>query len=317
MRSKFKIAILGLGGVGGYIGEKLAAHYAASNEIEIDFIARGENGRIIKEDGLKLITPQGELIAHPSFITGQPEELGLVDLIICCVKNYDLETSIESLKPCIKKDTIILPFLNGVDASERIRKIIPQAEIWDGCVYILSRLMAPGIVKQSAGLNQFYFGSAKASKEKLKRIETILKEAGINAFLSENISETIWEKFFFISMIATLTSYFDLGIGYIINNHEGRELLLNLLSELKAVADAKQISLPNNIIQKTLDKIFSLPYETLSSMHSDFKRGGQTEVDSLTGYTVKAGMETGIPTPNYERIWKGLLEKLQPQTAAI
>ncbi len=317
MRPKFKIAILGLGGVGGYTGGKLAAHYAASDEIEVDFIARGENGKKIKEDGLKLLTPQGELVAHPHLVTGQPGETGLADLIICCVKNYDLETGIESLKPCIKEGTIILHFLNGVDAAEKIKKIIPQAAVWDGCVYIVSRLTAPGVVKQSGNINQFYFGSGNASKEKLNYIGSILKTAGINIAVAGNISQTMWEKFFFISTIATLTSYFDLTIGDIVNNSERKDLLLNLLAELKALADAKKIDLPGDIIQSTLNKILSLPYETTSSMHSDFRKGNKTEADSLTAYIVRLGKETATPTPCYEKMWVGLSEKIKKQTVGI
>ena len=134
MIAKFRIAILGLGAVGGYFGGKLAAHYSDSKEIEIIFIARGENENTIKSNGLKLITSQGEQIIHPAVVTSQPGLLGIIDLLLVCVKSYDLETSFEPLKPCINDQTIILPLLNGVDNSERIKKILPQADVWRGCV---------------------------------------------------------------------------------------------------------------------------------------------------------------------------------------
>jgi 2-dehydropantoate 2-reductase len=310
MISKFRIAVLGLGGVGGYFGGKLAAHYSDSKDIEIIFIARGENEKAIKSNGLKLITSQGEQIVHPSQVTSQPEQLGLLDLIICCVKSYDLETGIMSLKPCINEQTIILPLLNGVDASDRIKNILPQAEVWGGCVYIVSRRVAPGVVKESGGINQLHFGSEHAAKEKLDRVHSVFRSAGINANLSANITQTLWEKFLFISPSATLTSYLDLNIGTIIGNSEHRNLLLNLLKELKGIAEAKNISLSENIIQKLLDKMASLPPETTSSMHSDFKRGSKTEVDSLTDYVVKLGRELNVPTPWYEQMLAELKEKL-------
>ncbi|HYV93929.1 MAG TPA: 2-dehydropantoate 2-reductase [Chitinophagales bacterium] len=314
MAAKFKIAILGLGGVGGFVGGKLALHYANS-DIEVAFIARGENEKAIKARGLLLITSQGEETIHPSIVTSQPELLGVMDLIVCCSKNFDLEASIKTLGPCISQDTVILPLLNGVDASERIRKLFPQAEIWDGCMYIVSRLVAPGIVRVTGNPHSLYFGSHKGSQQKLKHVETIFKSAGINANLSDDISKTVWEKFLFISPLATLTSYLDLPIGGIVSNHEYKELLLNLLIELKNVADAKGLLLPEEIIQKTMDRMISLPGETTSSMHSDFKKGGKTEVESLTGYVVHQGKDLNIPTPNYEKIFAILLAKSNASVA--
>ena len=310
MIAKFRIAILGLGAVGGYYGGKLAAHYSDSKEIEIIFIARGENEKTIKSNGLKLITSQGEQIIHPAVITSQPGPLGIIDLLLVCVKSYDLEMSFEPLKPCINDQTIILPLLNGVDASERIKKIFPGTEVWEGCVYIVSRLVGPGVVKESGSINQLYFGSEQGTKEKLERVHAIFRSAGLNAHLATNISQTLWEKFLFISPLATLTSHLDLSIGAIVSNNQHQESLLNLIRELKSIAEAKNISLAENIVQKTLEKMRSLPPETTSSMHSDFKRGSKTEVDSLTAYVIKLGKELNIPTPYYEQMLAGLKEKL-------
>ena len=310
MASKFKIAVLGLGGVGGYFGGKLAVQYANSNDIEIIFIARGENKKAIEANGLKLITSQGEQIIHPDVVTSQPGLLGIIDLLLVCVKSYDLETSFEPLKPCIDDQTIILPLLNGVDASGRIKKIFPGTEVWEGCVYIVSRLVAPGVVKESGSINQLYFGSEQGTKEKLERVHTIFRSAGLNVHLSANIFQTLWEKFLFISPLATLTSYLDLNIGAIVSNNQHQELLLNLLKELKSIAEAMNIPLTENIIQKTLDKMASLSPETTSSMHSDFKRGSKTEVDSLTAYVIKLGRELNVSTPFYEQMLAELKEKL-------
>ena len=299
--------------MGGYVGGKLAARYSNSNEIEIIFITRGENEKAIKSNGLKLITSQGEQTVHPAVVTSQPERLDRVDLIICCVKSYDLEAGIKRLKPCISDTTIILPLLNGVDASERIKEIFPHAEVWEGCVYLVSRLIGPGTVKESGNINQLYFGAKRGTKEKLEQVEAILQSAGLNARLSDKISQTVWEKFLFISPLATLTFYLDLCIGGIVNDGHRKEQLQNLLTELKNIADAKKISFAENVIQKTLDKIVSLPYESTSSMHSDFKKGNKTEVDSLTAYVVRLGKELNVPIPHYEKMLIGLKEKLTKQ----
>jgi len=307
---KYRIAILGLGGVGGYFGGKLAARCAQSDEVEIIFIARGENEKAIRSNGMKLIIPEGEQTVHPFIVTSHTEQLGFVDLVLCCVKSYDLEVSLALLKPCINDQTVILPLLNGVDVGERIRRVYPGARVWEGCVYIISRLVAPGVVKQSGDINRLYLGSEHGNKEALRQVETIFKSAGINAKVSDNISRTIWEKYIFISPLATLTSFLNLPIGEILKNQRHKELLLNLLTELKSVSDAKNIGLPDIIVQTMLDRMIALPHGSTSSMYDDFHKGGKTEVDSLTGHVTELGRELHVPTPNYDRMLAGLKKRL-------
>jgi 2-dehydropantoate 2-reductase len=309
MSQKLRVAILGLGGVGGFLGGKLAARYSGSDAAEIMFIARGEHERAIRSGGLKLITPEGEQISFPSIITSRPEELGVVDLVLCCVKSYDLESSLELLRPCVSDHTIILPFLNGVDAGERISRVFPRARVWEGCIYIISRLIAPGVVKQSGALRWLYFGSEHEAPGKLREIETLFTEAGINAKVSGNITQTIWEKYLFISPFGTLTSYLDDPIGAILKDKEQKDVLLSLITELKAVADAKSIPFSVDIVQVTLAKSTSLPYESSSSMRDDFQKGNRTEVEALTGYVVAEGRAMHIPTPTYDRMLAGLGQK--------
>jgi len=302
MKGKTRIGILGIGGVGGYFGGHLASKYFDSDNIEIIFITRPFTEKIIKEKGLKLITPVNESIIFPALVSSDPNEIGALDYLICCIKSYDLEESLTSLKECINSKTIILPLLNGVDAKERIEKIFPSTEIIDGCVYIVSRLIEPGVVKESGNIHQLYFGTDKVPMSKLKKLEKIFSDASIECYLSDNIEQTIWEKFLFISSIASLTSYLNLSIGEILINEDHKQTLKELISELKLIADHKNIHLPDDISDKTLAKMQKLAYETTSSMHSDFKKGGRTEYLSLTGYVVEQGRLMKIKTPAFANI---------------
>lgn len=301
MSKKTKIGILGIGAVGGYFGGLLAEKYLSSKNVEIIFIARERSANIIKEKGLKIITPTEERIVFPSLTTSNPKDIGELDYLICCVKSYDLAESFISLKQCIQNQTIILPLLNGVDAKEIIRSVIPTANVWDGCVYIISRLTEPGVVTESGKIHSLYFGNEN-NDSRLIEFYSLLKNAGIDAHLSENINQTIWEKFIFISVVASLTSYLNLSIGPILENDAHRKLANRLLLEIKAVADAKKIQLPENIIEKTIATMERMPYETTSSMHSDLKKGGKTEYRSLTEYVIKLGKELNVKTPEYETI---------------
>lgn len=307
--SKTNIIVAGIGGVGGFFGGKLAAAYEESEQVDVYFVARGENERAIREKGLLVETTEGNFNAIPKRVSRDPASFGTADFILCCTKAYDLEDSIRQLMPCISKGTVILPLLNGVDSYDRIKKLLPQNEIWDGCVYIVTRLTRPGVVKKTGNISFLDFGARKGSAEKLAHFEKLLIEAGIKGRLYSNIMDAIWKKYSFISTVASLTSYLDSSIGAILENPVSKKLLLSLLGELKAVAEAQGINLPENIVQKNIDIMASLPYETTSSMHTDFLNGKPTETESLTGYVVRLGKELEVPVPVFEMAYQSLMQK--------
>ncbi len=307
MGKRIRIGIVGVGGVGGYIGAKLAATFDLSPAVEVGVLARGEAAKAIASDGLRLITPAGEITARPSLVTSQPEELGILDLIICCVKTYDLEQAMTIMKPCIGEKTSILPLQNGVDATERLTSMYPGTDIWSGCIYLISRKKSPGLVEQTGDIHTMYFGGKEEAGLKIYHMENVFAEAGIDGRVSEEILRTIWEKYIFISPLGTITSYLDRPIGDILSTPDDRRLLESLLEEVKAVA--REAGFGDDIIERTLQKISALPPDSTSSMHRDFKKGGKTEVESLTGYIVESGKKQNIATPQYERIYSELLEK--------
>jgi 2-dehydropantoate 2-reductase len=306
---KKRIAILGIGAVGGYFGGRLAKRYSGSDEAEIIFIARGANENVIRQNGIRIIMPTEEIIAFPDLISNDPEKIGKIDVLICSVKSYHLEESLIPLKRCIHPETLILPLLNGVDAKERIISIFPDATALDGCVYIVSRLIEPGVIRETGNIHSLYFGSSSAPAASMNALLQLLTNAGIEAHLPENIEKVIWEKFFFISCIASLTSYLDKTIGAILEEDASVKILNGLFTEIKAITNAKGIELPEDIIEKTMLKLKRLPYETTSSMHTDFQKGGQTESASLTEYVVKIGGELNIPTPVFSKIAAAFSEK--------
>jgi 2-dehydropantoate 2-reductase len=307
---KVRIGIIGIGAVGGYFGGMLAKHYFDSAEVEIVFIARPKTVEVIRKNGLKLITPSFETIIHPALVSNDPSEVGQLDMLICCTKSYDLASSIEQYKSCITDKTILLPLLNGVDGKEIIQDVIPGKEVWDGCVYIVSRLLEPGVVKDSGNIHSLYFGSVNGDKNKLKLYEKIFKDAGIDTHLSENIERTIWEKFLFISCAASLTTYYDRPIGEILKDPLQRKVLVAMLGELYVLGQTIGIEFSDDILERTMKLMDNFPPGTTSSMHSDFKKGGRTEYRSLTEYVLKLATKNNVQVMNYKNVLEGLKMKV-------
>lgn len=306
--SKYRIAVVGLGGVGGFIGGRLADQYGHGSEVEIIFVARGTQGEVITEHGLTLITADGEKTVRPSAIVPGPERLGTIDLLICAIKGYDLN-GMAAFRSCVGARTSVLPLLNGVNAAERLQGLLPEATIWGGCIYIFSRIVKPGVVQFMGKTHSLFLGAIGHADPEIDRVAQLMVSAGVNAQAADNIVERIWEKFVFVSPLATLTSALNQNVGQILGKHDIRERLARLVNEAISVARAKHVVLDDDIAEKTLAKYEALVPDTTSSMHTDFQLGRRTEADLLTGYVCQTGESLRIPTPEYVALWQQLTKK--------
>jgi 2-dehydropantoate 2-reductase len=304
-----KIAILGIGGVGGYYGGMLARKYENSAEHDIFFVARGEHLQKIKTDGLKVITKEGDFIARPSLATDNPKEMESLDLIIFCTKGYDLEDAAQKVSENVHSDTAIITVLNGVDNTDRLRSVLPRGHILNGCVYISSRINTPGEVEQVGGPCTLFFGPEEGPTDRYTGIETVMKDAGIKATLSDHITPDVWSKYIFVGPLGSISSMLNKPLGAIMENEEHRTMLEGLMKEVEAVAHAKDISLPENIVQQSLDVASSFPYETKTSIQLDFEKGRQTEMETFTGYVVRSGRKLRIKTPLHDTVYAALKNK--------
>lgn len=297
--NKLKIAFSGIGAVGGYYGGLLTARYQRLQVADLFFISRGENLRVIKENGLRVKTGIRTLTAIPALATDNPAEIGPVDFLFCCTKSYDLEENIAQLGPVIGDETVIIPLLNGADIAEQIQKLLPGHDVWKGCVYIGSRLKQPGYVEKFTGKEQLFFGkSGNGDKTRQQLLLKLLTNARINAINPTDIDTRIWKKFLMISAAATATTFFNQSIGEVIEEHV--DMFTALCIELKSLAAAKGIILPDDIVNSSIQAQKMMPYNATTSMHSDFLRGGPTELDTLTGYVIREAKALGVEVPTYQ-----------------
>ncbi|MEX0360046.1 MAG: ketopantoate reductase family protein, partial [Allomuricauda sp.] len=280
-----RILIAGIGGVGGFFGGLLAKKFEDSPRVEVSFLARGAHLEKIQEAGLTVVEGEEQFVAVPKMASDNASEIGEVDYIIVCTKSYDLEQTIGQLAPCIGPQTVILPLLNGVDCRDRIQKLLPNNLVCDGCVYIIARLSRPGVVENLGNIKKLFFGMEGGSDARLYALENLLRMAGVAVTLTPHIEKVIWEKFVFISVMATATTYFDAPVGPILADTNKRNTLTALVNEVAQVAQAKGIAISSNMPEKVLTKLESLPGTATSSLHSDFQnKKADTEVESLVGY---------------------------------
>ncbi len=305
-----RIGIIGIGGVGGYYGGKLALKYTGRSEHEVIFFARGAHLAAIRKDGLKLVTVDGEYIVRPAQATDNPVEIGRLDLALFCTKSYGLEDAARAISGNLGHGSIVLPLLNGVDITDRLRAVLPQATILYGGVFISCAIQGPGLVKQAGGTGQLFFGPANpADVEKFRPIEALLQGAGIKAELSADALLPLWTKYIFIGPMAGVTSMTAKPFGEVLSGQAERAMVEGMMREVEAVARKKGVNFPPDIVQASLGKAAAFAPTTKTSMQLDYERGNRTELDIFIAYMVKTGKELGIPVPLHEKVYAELKKR--------
>jgi 2-dehydropantoate 2-reductase len=207
-----KIAVFGSGGVGGYFGGRLAA----AGE-DVTFLARGEHLAALRQRGLAIVSPKGDVTIPKVSATDNPEEIGPVDVVLFTVKLYDVDAAAATLAPLIGKDTAVVTLQNGVDAAEMVSRHVGRQHVVPGVAYIVAAIDAPGHVRHTVA-DRLLFGEPDGSRsDRLVALESACKKAGFRATLSQAIDNDVWTKFVRLSTwIITSdigTSCFS-GLGY-------------------------------------------------------------------------------------------------------
>ena len=304
-----RIAIVGIGGVGGYIGAKFCALREANPEkYEIVFIARGDHAEAVRTKGITVIEDEGSFTATPSSVATAETVEGAFDLILLCVKSYDIAPTVTALRKNIRPDTVIIPFANGVANDAAIREMV-DAKVLNGCVYILSHIDAPGVIRRQGKVFAAIFGHPDYIGESL-HVGYLFKDAGLRAMTPEAIEPALWKKYLFISAFATLTSFYDAPIRSVYDAHFADAEAV--LREIAAVAGAKGTDLSGEVA-KALETAASLPAEASTSMHLDFQHCHRTELETLTGYVVREGQSLGVAVPQTARMYHALKRRLEEE----
>ena len=298
--SNLKIAIIGIGSVGGYLGAKLIQY-----DHDVTLIARGKNYETIKQNGLKIIDYKSDnFIVYPYIV--QSVEDDIFDIVFITTQNYNFESACHNIKTCIDKNTLIIPLSNGVEHSQTIKQYLPNNTICDGAIYLISQQKEYGIIQRKSFTFYLIFGSQKENIN-LKVLEQLLNNSKLRSKYSSDIKYDTWKKFLFISSTSSLTSYFKNSIGYILE--EQIELLIDILLEIKKVANEKGIKINSNDIEKAIKQATHLPYQAKTSMQLDFEKNKTTEIESLIGYIVHEAKNLNLHTPQLEKIYNSLITK--------
>ena len=306
-----KIAVIGIGGVGGYVAGMLAKAYP-----HVTMVARGARGESIRENGLVLHGDyKGEIVAKPERVV-PVREMGQQDYIFICVKNYSLEDVCENIRDMVTDDTVIIPVMNGVDPGEKIRSLIGRGTVVDSLIYTVAFANADFSISQQDTFTWLCIGIQNADqgqKEKVAQVAEILKGADIDYKDDGDIEVEIWRKYILNCAFNVMTAFYDNTIGVLRRDPVKAQQYETLVWEAASVGRAKGVALTDEHIQEVIHKFRHVHADNAtSSLQRDFQIcKKQTELETFSGYIVQEAKRLGVSIPLSEEMYQGLKAKAE------
>jgi 2-dehydropantoate 2-reductase len=288
-----KIAVIGPGAVGGYFGGVLARHGD-----EVAMIARpGPHMDAMRTNGLHLTTAWGDFTVHPQ-VTDDPNEVGPVDLVLYCVKLFHNPEALPLIAPLLQPDTTVLTLQNGVDSADAIAERYGWEHAMAGATYIQTGRPGPGQIRQAGLKARIAFGEQDGShSDRVKRLSSILDREGIQYDVVSDIVTMLWTKLVIVATVASLMTASRSSMPEVLDSPWGRYTLRALMEEVEAVARAKGIEIPPDVVDQRFDEAVAEAEHTQVSLQDDFTAERPLEIESILGMVVREGMALGVPVP--------------------
>lgn len=294
-----KIAVMGAGGVGGYFGGLLAR----AGE-DVTFIARGPHMEAINRDGLTVESGiEGQFnVRAPA--TSDTESLGPADLVLYTVKMYHNPDAIETIRPLVGPDTVVLTLQNGIDNGDQLAAAFGEDRVMVGMAVVQARIEKPGVVAQLGSLGSVTFGEiAGGITPRGRRLLRLFEEGGWSVELTDDAMRALWRKFIYLTGSAEVNAVTQITYGEMRTLPETRALITEAWRETVRVAEARGADVGADIIEWCESSLDAFAADGMTSLANDFAAGRPVELEGLTGTVVRMGEETGVATPIHSTIY--------------
>jgi len=289
-----RFAVIGVGGVGGYFGARLAE---AGHDVT--FVARGAHRAAIAESGLHVKSLAGDVSIRPAVVTEDTRSVGVVDCVVLAVKTWQVTEAARSAAPLVGPGTLVLPLQNGVEAPDQVAAVLGREHTLGGVAKIISFVAGPGRIEHAGAAPALVIGELDGRHT--ERVEAVCRAfdgaKGTSVTLSSDIQLALWEKFMFITSWAGVGAVTRAPMGVVRTLPETRRLIEGALLEIERVAQARGIRLAPGAARAIMDFVDSVPADGTASLQRDIAAGRPSELNDLTGAVVRLGARAGVPTP--------------------
>jgi 2-dehydropantoate 2-reductase len=323
-----KVAIIGAGAIGGFVGAQLA--HAGE---DVTFIARGATLEALKNRGIRVVMSDGSEKAVPRVkATADYSAAGPQDMVVLAMKAHQLEAVAAEVPKLLGASTVVVPMQNGipfwyfhkhggalagstitsVDPTGAIQKNIPCERVIGCVVYPATEALAPGVIKQIEG-NRFPVGDPDGTEsERVKRVSECFVRGGMQSPVLTDIRAEIWLKLWGNMTFNPISALSRGTLAAICQYPPTRELARAMMSEAQAIATKLGISFRVPIEKRIAGAERVGHHKT--SMLQDVEAGRGLETDALLGSVIELGRMTDTPTPHLDAVFA--LTKLLEQSLA-
>jgi 2-dehydropantoate 2-reductase len=298
-----RIAVVGVGGVGGYFGGRLAQVGE-----EVTFIARGATLAALREKGLRVDSINGDFVINPARATDDPRTIGEVDVVLIGVKTWQLREAAESVKPIVGKNTVVVTLQNGVDAGDQIAEVLGAEHVAPGVCGIGAFIVEPGHIKHAANAAPFvkFAEMDNRPSPRLEALRDAFIRAKVDAEVAPDVHVALWMKLMFLGPCSGIGALTRVPLGEWRNKPETRKMLVDAMNEIMAVATARGVKMPADAIAGRLAFIDGVAPDATMSMQRDIMAGKQSELEAQIGAVVRFGKAAGVPTPVHSMLYEKL-----------
>jgi 2-dehydropantoate 2-reductase len=277
------VAVLGPGAVGGVLAVGLV-----SAGVRVICIARPDTAALIASQGLSLRRGQSSETVLPEATS---ELVDPVDLLLVTVKAPALEDALGRVQAPVKT---VIPLLNGIEHMQAIRSALADSVVGGSVSLIETYLERPGVIVQNTPAVVLTL----ADDADLETTE-LLERSGAEVRVNGSEAEVLWAKLARQAPVAAATALTQRPIGELRSDAEWRPRLEAAVDETCAVAAREGVSLAQKAQWEIID---AMPPDLTSSTARDVAAGRPSELDAITGATVRAGRRLGVPTPVLEEL---------------
>ena len=288
---KPRVLVLGVGGIGGYFGGRLAESGA-----DITFLVREGRRRGLSEQGLRIESPFGNAQIKIEAVVAA-EVAPVYDAVILACKAYDLDAAVAAIAPAMAPNSYVLPFLNGIAHIDVLNEQFGRHRVLGGTAKIQATIMPDGAIRQFNDWRTLTFGEQSGEMtERVSALAMLFEAAkGVEVFAVTDIVQRMWEKLVHLSTAAAMTCLMRANVGEIVRTPHGRQLFVDQLRCGAAIAAANGHA-PGVAFMKSWEETFSDPESQYStSMLRDIERGGHTEVEHILGFMLEQAVKARIP----------------------
>ena len=299
-----KIAIMGSGGVGGYLGGKLAAA-----GVDVTFIARRDHLAAMREDGLHVRGAEAFDIPVVK-ATDTPSQIGLVDTVLFSVKLRDTDIAAKAILPIVGPDTAVLTLQNGIDSVRQIGVVVGDGPMLGGAAFFPASISAPGEITYRGRIEarpHIAFGEPHGGEsDRVATLSAMFNAAGVLAEGCPDTDLMLWEKFLLVAGTSAATTLTRSTFGEVRSDPDMRWLLREAIVEAERVGRAAGLRFEPDIVEDILAAIDTNPADGKASQLVDLESGRPLELDGLSGALVRLGRELNIPTPVHSTVYAAL-----------